>query len=354
MTDLRRLGLTAALLLAAGGCAAPPGPAATPSPLPEEVVTAVPSAPTPAPTEAPLATLLAAPDLEAMTTSVSDAVADWRPPPYPAPWSLRPEDHFYLERPIPSGEVNWPNPTYRYGATYGGQSSTHTGVDIGAQSGAPVLAAGDGEVVWTGYGLYRGLPDPNDPYGLAIAILHDFGFDGKPLYTVYAHLASSLVWRGQRVEAGERIGTVGTTGHASGPHLHFEVRLGENYYFSTRNPELYIVPPEGWGVLVGRALNTSGLPLYEHEIHVTSVETGQTWTVLSYAEDTVNHDEAFDENFVLGDLPAGPYEVSVMFVGRLHTAWLFVLPGQTNFVVFKGREGFRIEPTPTPSTRAAR
>jgi murein DD-endopeptidase MepM/ murein hydrolase activator NlpD len=217
-----------------------------------------------------------------------------------------------------------------------------------------VLAAADGEVVWTGYGLYRGRVDPNDPYGLAIAVLHDFGYNGQKLYTVYAHLASSQVWRGQRVKAGETIGTVGDTGHASGAHLHFEVRLGENYYFATRNPELWLVPPEGWGVLSGRILNTSGLPLYEHEVHVKSVETGQEWTVLSYARDTVNPDSLYAENFVLGDLPAGPYEISVLFVGRLHTAWMFVLPGQTNFIVFKGREGFRVEPTPTPAARAAR
>ncbi|HLF81488.1 MAG TPA: hypothetical protein VI410_06935, partial [Anaerolineales bacterium] len=50
-----------------------------------------------------------------------DAVSIWRPPPYPAPWALRPEDHFLFARPIPSGEVNWPNPGYRYGSTAGGE-----------------------------------------------------------------------------------------------------------------------------------------------------------------------------------------------------------------------------------------
>jgi murein DD-endopeptidase MepM/ murein hydrolase activator NlpD len=89
--------------------------------------------------------------------------------------------------------------------------------------------------------------DLTDPYGLAVALRHDFGYDVRRLYTVYAHLESTLVWPGQRVEAGEQIGSVGDTGRATAPHLHFEVRLGENRYFDTRNPELWMVPAEGWG-----------------------------------------------------------------------------------------------------------
>jgi murein DD-endopeptidase MepM/ murein hydrolase activator NlpD len=210
------------------------------------------------------------------------------------------------------------------------------------------MAAADGGL-WTGYGLYRGLPDPNDPYGLAVAILHDFGYDGKPL-AVYAHLGSSRVWRATSRPADDRHRRGYRPRHR--PHLHFEVRIGENYC-SRPQPRVVGCPPEGWGVLAGRALNTSGLPLYQYPVHVKSVETGQEWTVFS-REDTVNSDSPYGENFVLGDLPAGPYEVSVEFVGRRHTSWLFVLPGQTNFVVFKGREGFKIEPTPTPAARAVR
>ncbi|MCK4961558.1 MAG: hypothetical protein KAS19_03685, partial [Anaerolineales bacterium] len=80
----------------------------------------------------------------------------WRPPPYPAPWAIQPNDHFVFSRPIPSGEVNWPNQSYRYGSTLFGEENIHTGVDLGADRGTPVLAAGSGEVLWAGYGLYRG------------------------------------------------------------------------------------------------------------------------------------------------------------------------------------------------------
>jgi murein DD-endopeptidase MepM/ murein hydrolase activator NlpD len=341
------------LVLLAAACAPQPS-----SPSEATVLPAGPEAtaglPTALPSPHPEATGFPTPSLVRAPTAFPAAIADWRPPPYPAPLALRPEDHFYFSRPIPSGEVNWPHPQYRYGGTFFGEESTHTGVDLGAQRGTPVLAAGAGEVVWTGYGLYRGITDQNDPYGLAIAIRHDFGFDGQLLYTVYAHLETSRVWRGQRVAAGEQIGTVGNTGHASGPHLHFEVRLGENYYFSTRNPELWMVPPEGWGVLAGRIVSTWGRPIPEAKVHVTSVDTGQEWEVWTYALDTVHSDAGYNENFVLGDLPAGPYEISLVYAGKLYRAWLFLLPGQTNFVTFKGQAGFQVEPTPTPASRVSR
>jgi murein DD-endopeptidase MepM/ murein hydrolase activator NlpD len=229
-------------------------------------------------------------------------VSSWRPPPYPPPWVILPSDHFYFGRPIPSGQVNWPNPQYRYGNTFFGIENVHTGVDLGAPRGTPVLAAGPGEVVWTGYGLYRGIPRRDDPYGLAIAIRHDFGYQDEVLFTAYAHLSRIDAWVGQKVELGEQIGVVGATGHATGEHLHFEVRLAENRYFATRNPELWMVPPEGWGVLAGHVLNTSGYPLREQEIQIESLDTGQLWSLWSYAETTVVPDEIYGENFVISDL----------------------------------------------------
>lgn len=279
-------------------------------------------------------------------------VSAWRPPPYEVPLALRPEDHFYFARPIPSGDVNWPNPRYRYGSTAFGEEAIHTGVDLGADRNTEVQAAGDGEVVWVGFGLYRGLYDPDDPYGLAIAIRHDFGHLDQALYTVYSHLQSAEVWPGQRLTTGQRIGTVGSTGHASGPHLHFEVRLGENRFFGSRNPELWMVPPEGWGVLAGRLEDSFGNPLTEFLVQIKSVETNQIWEVWSYALGTVNPDESYQENFVISDLPAGPYQVQINFLGRPYTAFLFVHAGQTNFVTFHGRDGLSME-TVSTSARTA-
>ncbi len=283
-----------------------------------------------------------------LPTPIPLPTSDWRPPPYPAPWAIRVQDHFYFDRPIPSGEVNWPNPRYRYGSTLFGEENIHTGVDLGAERGTSVLAAGPGEVVWAGYGLYRGIYDETDPYGLAVAIEHDYGYQGIRLHTVYAHLQSILVWEGQRVQTGEIIGTVGDTGHASGPHLHFEIRLGDNRYWSTRNPELWIAPPIGWGVLAGRLEDTYGNLLKEYLVQIYSIDSGERWDVWTYAEGTIHADDFFRENFVISDLPAGPYEIRVDFAGRSFSTQLYLYPGQTNFIVFRGRNGFNVEPTPTP------
>jgi len=313
-------------------------PTATPLLLPQPTATM--------PAEAVLAT----PIPVSLPTTSPVPVNGWRPPPYPAPFAIRPQDHFYFERPIPSGEVNWPNPNYRYGSTLFGEMSVHTGIDLAAQRGAVVVAAGDGEVVWEGYGLYRGIEDPTDPYGMAVAIRHDFGYNGLPLYTVYAHLEEETVWVGQQVHAGDPIGAVGDTGHAEGPHLHFEVRLGDNRYFNTFNPELWIAPPEGWGVLAGRVMNSSGIPLTEYLVQIRSLETDQRWNVWTYANDTtIQVDANYQENFVISDLPAGPYEVRIDFVGRQFLSNFFLYPGQTNIIHFQGRYGFSVHPTATPS-----
>jgi peptidoglycan hydrolase-like protein with peptidoglycan-binding domain len=87
----------------------------------------------------------------------------------------------------------------------------HTGLDYPAPTGARVAAAGRGCVTFAGY---------NDGYGRLVIITHRAG-----VTTWYAHLSQIAVGRGACLSAGTRVGSVGATGHATGPHLHFEVRL---------------------------------------------------------------------------------------------------------------------------------
>lgn len=87
----------------------------------------------------------------------------------------------------------------------------HDGIDIGAKEGTPIVAAADGKVIYSDDEL-RG-------YGNLIIIKHEGYFA-----TVYAHNEENLVKTGQFVERGQKIATVGDTGNASTPHLHFEVR----------------------------------------------------------------------------------------------------------------------------------
>jgi len=92
-----------------------------------------------------------------------------------------------------------------------GEGAFHSGIDIDAPYGSPVRAAADGEV--TGETMGAG-------YGRQIVLDH-----GHDVITLYGHLSALAVVPGQRVTRGEVIGYVGQTGRATGPHLHYEVRV---------------------------------------------------------------------------------------------------------------------------------
>lgn len=274
-------------------------------------------------------------------------ISAWRPPLYPVPWAPTPFDHFYFTRPIGADNVNWPLADYRYGGVFFGDV-VHTGVDIPAERGAQVLAAGPGKVTWAGFGLYALTEDINDPYGLAVAIRHDFGYKGETLYTVYGHMEKIFVMRGQHVDTGELIGLVGDTGKVTGVHLHFEVRIGKNNFFGSRNPELWMSPPQGWGVLAALVMNTSGNRLEGLTVDVKSVDSGQVWKVKTYGHGETNRDPYYQENVVLGDLPAGDYVVTIAFAGSLYNLNFHIQPGMVNYFTFQGRNGYNTDPPPAP------
>jgi murein DD-endopeptidase MepM/ murein hydrolase activator NlpD len=286
-----------------------------------------------------------------LPTPGAEPISSWRPPLYPVPWAVSPHDHFYFVRPIAADQTNWPVADYRYGGVFFGRTIVHTGVDIPSPEGTPIMAAGPGTVVWTGWGLFRETPgDTTDPYGLAVAIRHDFGYKDRQLYTMYAHMSEMNVILGQRVETGEVIGFVGTTGATTGPHVHFEVRLGGISFFYTYNPELWIAPPQGWGVLAGRVMDTRGRVLKSLEVNVQSEETGRTFVVRTYGDGgAINSDPYYNENLVLGDLPAGIYKVTLRFEEKNHQTWVEIFPGQVAYFTFTGDKGFSADRPPVPT-----
>lgn len=279
-------------------------------------------------------------------TAQAAPVSAWRPPLYPAPWALAPYDHFYFSRPIAADQINWPSQDYRYGGEFF-QDVVHTGVDIPAPKGTPVLAAGSGKVIWAGYGIYRGGYDTTDPYGLAVTIRHDYGYQGQVLYSIYGHLDDVDVVEGQLVNSGDVIGKVGETGKVTGPHLHFEVRVGENSFFGTRNPELWIVPPIGWGVLAGQVLDSNSRPVNSQNVVITSASTGQNWFSKSYGDvSPVNPDPYYQENLTVGDLPGGRYIIRLSYAGRNYSEEIQIYPGRVSYFYFYGRAGIIIAPPP--------
>jgi len=269
-------------------------------------------------------------------------VFDWRPPLYPTPWAPTLYDHFYFASPIAANEVNTPVADYRYGGVFF-KDVVHTGVDIPAPKGTPILAAGAGTVVWAGYGVYQGGYDPKDPYGLAVSIHHDFGYQNQSLYTIYGHMSEINVVEGQHVETGDLLGLVGETGTVTGPHLHFEVRLGENSFFTTRNPELWLVPPIGWGIIAGRVMDTAGRLLNDQQIIITDPKKEQNWLAWSYGKTSVNSDQYYQENLVIGDIPAGTYLLRAAYWGIYFSAPIEVHAGMVNYFTFRGYSGFSIE-----------
>jgi len=284
-------------------------------------------------------------------------VSAWRPALYPLPWAPTQFDHFYFARPTAADEINWPLADYRYGGVFF-ENVIHSGVDIPTPIDTPVLAAGPGKVVWAGYGLYNGTYDEADPYGLAVYIRHEFGYQGFRLYTVYGHLDRVDVIKGQHVETGQQIGLSGDTGKVTGPHLHFEVRLVKGDSFTTRNPELWLVPPQGWGVLAGRVLNLGGGALFGQRVVVRSLTDGQIWHANTYGEGNARSDEYYRENLVISDLPADRYEIEINYFGKDHLMEIDIQPGLVSTFTFRGFSGFvnqtlplpgsAFEPSPTP------
>jgi murein DD-endopeptidase MepM/ murein hydrolase activator NlpD len=88
----------------------------------------------------------------------------------------------------------------------------HAGIDLLARRGTPVLAAGPGTVTWAARRA--------GGWGRLVVVRHPDG-----VRTLYAHLASIAVHVGQEVSGGAILGRVGSSGNATGPHLHFEVRV---------------------------------------------------------------------------------------------------------------------------------
>lgn len=112
--------------------------------------------------------------------------------------------------------------TARFGQTGGYWSSgVHTGLDFAGSSGTSIMAAASGTVVSTGY---------EGAYGNQVIIDHGNGFQ-----TTYNHLSGISVSAGAKVSTGDRLGSLGSTGNSTGPHLHFEVTKDGKF-----------IDPEGW------------------------------------------------------------------------------------------------------------
>ena len=120
--------------------------------------------------------------------------------------------------PLTALRLHWPvrgpiNSGFETRRSSRARDDVHTGVDIGARAGTPVRAPASGTVAFAGW---------QNGYGRTIILEHGHG-----VHSLYGHLSKFVAKRGQRVEQGATIGLTGNSGHSSGPHLHYEVRVNE-------------------------------------------------------------------------------------------------------------------------------
>jgi murein DD-endopeptidase MepM/ murein hydrolase activator NlpD len=246
------------------------------------------------------------------------------------------EEHYWLQRPIAEGGTVWTDKTYPYGSTRGGTLRPHHGVEFYVPEGTPVLAAASGTVVVAGNdGVFAYGPHTNF-YGNLVIIQLDSALDGQPVYNLYAHLSQLLVVEGQQVTALDPIALSGATGVADGPHLHFEVRLGQNSYDNTRNPLLWLYPFPDFGAVAGRITRANGSLVEEAPVSLRRLDAASRYlATTSYSGTTVNPDDQWQENFAFDDVPAGYYEITVGSGKTKVTQELWVFPYRTNFVEIK-------------------
>ena len=250
----------------------------------------------------------------------------------------------WFRRPIDRTDNSRIDETYRFGSTMGGNFQAHQGIEFNNPDGTPVHAIGGGQVVYAG---------PAEAGALTVAIRHDTTIvrDGRPvpIYSVYYHNSALLVHVGDRVRAGAVISLVGNTGRATNDHLHLEVHASptdsvgaivdslQRYPPYNTNPELWIAPLPGTGIVAGRVVDSTGRAVPQARIYgLTMPQPAET--PLSFVETYGPRNHAhplYGEQFAIGDIPAGAYTLGVDIDGRRVFRRVRVSAGRLTWVEFR-------------------
>lgn len=248
--------------------------------------------------------------------------------------------HFWFQRAVGPEDNTRLDQTYTYGSTMGGNFQQHQGVEFNNPEGTPVHAIGDGVVAYAGQA---------EGGSNTVVIRHDRRFGDEYVWSTYYHNVDLTVQTGDPVKAGDLISHVGNTGRATNDHLHLEVHTTPGtdpsvvsdpdvrYPPYTRNPQLWIEPLPGTGVIAGRVFDARGEPVMGARIYGVT-KPGPRETPFSFAEtyeDKAYPDPLFGEHFAIGDVPAGVYVLGVEVDGEKVWRKVRVAPGRVTEIEFR-------------------
>ena len=252
----------------------------------------------------------------------------------------------WFARPIAPADNAAIDQTYRYGSTMGGNFQQHQGVEFNNPDGTPVLAVDAGEVVYAGRA---------EAGALTVAIRHDSvvsaGGKRHRVHSVYYHNSALDVTVGDRVTRGQRVARVGNTGRATNDHLHLEIHpLPEDatagvaavvdslqrFPPHTTNPELWIEPLPGTGIIAGRVHDGTGAPVPQARVYgIWKADPRET--PFAFAEtygDKAHPHPLYGEHFAVSDVPPGEYVVYAEKDGKRigRAVRVVVEPGRLSWV----------------------
>lgn len=268
--------------------------------------------------------------------------------PWPTPDQAAAPPPLALRDPLPGGERN---EGYPYGSDGSGRYLLHNGLDMADQTGAAAVAPADGLVIVARDDLDELFGWRCDWYGRLVVIRADEMHDEQPVYLLFGHVSDVQVNEGQRLAAGEPVARQGTAGAAVVPHVHLEVRVGANAFGATRNPLLWLAPPDGQGVVAGRLVDPDGRAW--QGVTVTLIDPSgaapfrNTWTYLDDPDHLIRPDPALGENFVFGPVAASAYDIYTQLQGVEYRQAVEVAPGHLTTVEIV------TEPYRTPAPTAA-
>ncbi len=250
----------------------------------------------------------------------------------------------WFARPIAASDNDHPDQTYRWGSTMGGYFQPHQGIEFNNPDGTLVHAIGDGVVVYAGRA---------EQGALTVGIRHDTmltaGGRRYFVFSVYYHNSALLAHVGERVRRGDVISRVGHTGRATNDHMHLEVHasptdsvrpiidLLNRYPQYTTNPELWITPLPGTGVIAGTVTDSAGNAIPQARVYGI-VKPVPRETPFAFAETYGPRNRPhplYGEQFAISDVPAGVQHLFVVMNGRRVERTVTVRADRLSWVDFR-------------------